>query len=216
MSNVLLSALSGGTYIYMYITKTASLNSENAPIFFLIAISLVILNMIITIAVLRRANKFLYESGHEYEAESSGLKKGVITLCAFALVLAACAGFDAYRLTRKAEIEPYSTADIAMDADERARIENALADYGVDREVLKLLPNSEIMRFRNTASIDKLTDMSLQGIKYTKEYQSRRNSDGKLQSGVYTMGTTGDPSYYFENLTYCVCLLYTSPSPRDA
>ena len=122
----------------------------------------------------------------------------------FALVLAACAGFDAYRLTRKAEIEPYSTADIAMDADERARIENTLADYGVDREVLKLLPNSEIMRFRNTASIDKLTDMSLQDIKYTKEYQSRRNSDGKLQSGVYTMGTTDNPSYYFENLTYCV------------
>lgn len=204
VSNVLLSALSGGTYIYMYITKAASLNSENAPIFFLIAISLVILNMIITIAVLRRANKFLYESGHEYEAESSGLKKAAVTLCAFALVLAACAGFDAYRLTRKAEIEPYSTADIAMDADERARIENTLADYGVDREVLKLLPNSEIMRFRNTASIDKLTDMSLQDIKYTKEYQSRRNSDGKLQSGVYTMGTTGDPSYYFENLTYCV------------
>lgn len=204
VSNVLLSALSGGTYIYMYITKTTSLNSENAPIFFLIAISLVILNMIITIAVLRRANKFLYESGHEYEAESSGLKKGVITLCAFALVLAACTGFDAYRLTRKAEIEPYSTADIAMDADERARIENTLADYGVDREVLKLLPNSEIMRFRNTASIDKLTDMSLQDIKYTKEYQSRRNSDGKLQSGVYTMGTTDNPSYYFENLTYCV------------
>ena len=138
------------------------------------------------------------------EAESSGLKKAAVTLCAFALVLAACAGFDAYRLTRKAEIEPYSTADIAMDADERARIENTLADYGVDREVLKLLPNSEIMRFRNTASIDKLTDMSLQDIKYTKEYQSRRNSDGKLQSGVYTMGTTGDPSYYFENLTYCV------------
>lgn len=160
--------------------------------------------MIITIAVLRRANKFLYESGHEYEAESSGLKKAAVTLCAFALVLAACAGFDAYRLTRKAEIEPYSTADIAMDADERARIENTLADYGVDREVLKLLPNSEIMRFRNTASIDKLTDMSLQDIKYTKEYQSRRNSDGKLQSGVYTMGTTDNPSYYFENLTYCV------------
>ena len=96
-------------------------DGELTPVFFLIAISLVILNMIITIAVLRRANKFLYESGHEYEAESSGLKKGVITLCAFALVLAACAGFDAYRLTRKAEIEPYSTADIAMDADERAR-----------------------------------------------------------------------------------------------
>lgn len=204
VSNVLLSALSGGTYIYMYITKTASLNSENAPIFFLIAISLVILNMIITIAVLRRANKFLYESGHEYEAESSGLKKAAVTLCAFALVLAACAGFDAYRLTRKAEIEPYSTSDIAMDADERARIENTLADYGVDREVLKLLPNSEIMRFRNTASVDKLSGRSLQGIKYTKEYQSRRNSDGKLQSGVYTMGTTDDPSYYFENLTYCV------------
>ena len=169
VSNVLLSALSGGTYIYMYITKTASLNSESAPVFFLIAISLVILNMIITIAVLRRANKFLYESGHEYEAESSGLRKAAVTLCAFALVLAACAGFDTYRLTRKAEIEPYSTADIAMDADERARIENTLADYGVDREVLKLLPNSEIMRFRNTASIDKLTDMSLQDIKYTKE-----------------------------------------------
>ena len=98
---VLLSALSGGTYIYMYITKAASLNSENAPIFFLIAISLVILNMIITIAVLRRANKFLYESGHEYEAESSGLKKAAVTLCAFALVLAACAGFDAYRLSAR-------------------------------------------------------------------------------------------------------------------
>ncbi len=204
VSNVFLSALNGGTYIYMYITKTASLNSENAPAFFLIAILLVILNMIITITVLRRANRFLYESGHEYEAESSGLKKGVITLCAFALVLAACAGFDAYRLTRKAEIEPYSTADISMDADERARIENTLADYGVDREVLKLLPNSEIMRFRNTASVDKLTDRSLQGIKYTKEYQNRRSSDGKLKSGVYTMSTTGDPSYYFENFTYCV------------
>lgn len=154
--------------------------------------------MIITIAVLRRANKFLYESGHEYEAESSGLKKAAVTLCAFALVLAACAGFDAYRLTRKAEIEPYSTADIAMGADERARIENTLADYGVDREVLKFLPNSEIMRFRNTASVDKLSSRSLQGIKYTKEYQSRRNSDGKLQSGVYTMGTTDDPSYYLK------------------
>ena len=204
VSNVFLYALNGGTYIYMYITKTASLNSENAPVFFLIAISLVILNMIITIAVLRRTNKFLYESGHEYEAESSGLKKAAITLCAFALVLAACAGFDAYRLTRKAEIEPYSTSDIAMDADERARIENALADYGVDREVLKLLPNSEIMRFRNTASVDKLTDRSLQGIKYTKEYQSRRSSDGKLKFGVYTMSMIDDPSYYFENFTYCV------------
>ena len=204
VSNVFLYALNGGTYIYMYITKTASLNSENAPVFFLAAISLIILNMIITIAVLRRANRFLYESGHEYEAESSGLKKAAVTLCAFALVLAACAGFDAYRLTRKAEIEPYSTADIAMDADERARIENALADYGVDREVLKLLPNSEIMRFRNTASVDKLTDRSLQGIKYTKEYQSRRSSDGKLKFGVYTMSMIDDPSYYFENLTYCV------------
>ena len=204
VSNVFLYALNGGTYIYMYIIGTTSLNADNAPIFVLITMSLVILNMIITIAVLRRANKFLYESGHEYEAESSGLKKAAVVLCAFALVLAACAGFDAYRLTRKAEIEPYSTADIAMDSDERARIENTLADYGVDREVLKLLPNSEIMRFRNTASIDKLTDRSLQGIKYTKEYQSRRSSDGKLKSGVYTMSTTGDPSYYFENLTYCV------------
>lgn len=205
ISNVFLYALICGAYVYTYATGTAALNADNAPLFLLIAISLIMLNMIITITVLRRANKFLYKSGHEYDAECSGLKKTAITLCAFALVLAACVGFDAYRLTRKAETEPYSTADIEIPADERTKIENTLADYGVDREILKLLPNSEIMRFRNTASVDELSSRSLQGIKYTKKYQSIKNSDGEMKSGVYAGYIYRDnAAYYIERLTYCV------------
>ncbi len=205
ISNVFLYALICGAYVYMYATGTTALNADNTPLFFLIATSLIILNMIITITVLRRANKFLYKSGHEYDAECSGLKKTAITLCAFALVLATCAGFDAYRLTRKAETEPYSTADVEISADERTRIENTLADYGVDRDILKLLPNSEIMRFSNAASVDELSSRSLQGIKYTKEYQSRKNSDGEIKSGVYAGYIYRDnAAYYIERLTYCV------------
>ena len=205
VSNVFLYALNGGTYIYMYIIGTTSLNADNAPIFVLIAMSLVILNMIITIAVLRRANKFLYESGHEYEAESSGLKKGAVMLCAFALVLAACAGFDAYRLTRKAEVEPYSTADIAIDADERARIETILAGYGVPERYLKLLPNSEIMRFRSAASVDKLSWKSNSNIDSAKEFQNARDSDGKLIYNFSSFEVFADHMlYYFEDYSYCV------------
>lgn len=204
-SNIILYAFNCAAYTYMFVSDTTYLNADNAPVFGVAVMAAVILDLIITIAVLRRTNKFLYESGHEYGAESSGLKKAAITICSFALVIAACASFDAYRLTRKAEVEPYSTADIAIDAGERAKIESTLADYGIDREILKLLPNSEIMRFKDTASVDELNNRSLQNIKYTKKYQSIKNSDGEIENSIYSGYIYRDnTTHYIERLTYCV------------
>lgn len=204
-SNIILYAFNCAAYTYMFVSDTTYLNADNAPVFGVAVMAAVILDLIITIAVLRRTNKFLYENGHEYGAESSGLKKAAITICSFALVIAACASFDAYRLTRKAEVEPYSTEDIAMDAGERAKIENTLAGYGIDKEVLKFLPNSEIMRFKDTASVDELNNRSLQNIKYTKKYQSIKNSDGEIENSIYSGYIYRDnTTHYIERLTYCV------------
>lgn len=204
-SNIILYAFNCAAYTYMFVSDTTYLNADNAPVFGVAVMAAVILDLIITIAVLRRTNKFLYENGHEYGAESSGLKKAAITICSFALVIAACAGFDAYRLTRKAEVEPYSTEDIAMDAGERAKIESTLADYGIDKEILKLLPNSEIMRFKDTADISELSYTSNMNIRNEEEIRSYLNDDGDHIYQPYSVRLSGEDSVCrFDNYAYCV------------
>lgn len=204
-SNIILYAFNCAAYTYMFVSDTTYLNADNAPVFGVAVMAVVILDLIITIAVLRRTNKFLYENGHEYGAESSGLKKAAITICSFALVIAACAGFDAYRLTRKAEVEPYSTEDIAMDAGERAKIESTLADYGIDKEILKLLPNSEIMRFKDTADISELSYTSNMNIRNEEEIRSYLNDDGDHIYQPYSVRLSGEDSVCrFDNYAYCV------------
>lgn len=204
-SNIILYAFNCAAYTYMFVSDTTYLNADNAPVFGVAVTAVVILDLIITIAVLRRTNKFLFESGHEYGAESSGLKKAAITICSFALVLAACAGFDAYRLTRKAEVEPYSTEDIAMDAGERAKIENTLAGYGIDKEILKFLPNSEIMRFKDTADISELSYTSNMNIRNEEEIRSYLNDDGDHIYQPYSVRLSGEDSVCrFDNYAYCV------------
>lgn len=138
---LVLLAFSSGTYSA---DKNIKIEGFPALIFIIVAVAAIV----VTLITLVRANKLLFESGHEYTVESSSGKKAVLVICSFALVFILNGAVDFALAERKAETQPYNTHDISMSDSEHDRICAILSSYGISDDNIALLPDSEL---QNTA-----------------------------------------------------------------
>ena len=93
---LVLLAFSSGTYSA---DKNIKIEGFPALIFIIVAVAAIV----VTLITLVRANKLLFESGHEYTVESSSGKKAALVICSFALVFILSGAVDFALAERKAE-----------------------------------------------------------------------------------------------------------------
>ena len=183
---LVLLAFSSGTFSA---DKNIKIEGFPALTFIIVAVAAIV----VTLIMLIRANKLLFESGHEYTVESSSGKKAVLVICSFALVFILSGAVDFALAERKAETQPYNTHDISMSDSERDRIYAILSSYGISDDNIALLPDSELQKYSNAVNADKLDDTM-------KDLIANWNAHPEFSF------KSKDIEYNFERHEYCIII----------
>ena len=115
-----------------------------------IIIPFALASIILTLVVFVMSSKCLWQNDHEYKIATSSKKKALAAVLAVAVAIVPVIAVDLYVSFERAETEIYSIDDSDISDDEYNRICNNLLSYGVPEKLVYSLPESEIIKFKNS------------------------------------------------------------------
>ena len=113
------------------------------------------------VACMLKASDILYRSDHEYKVNISVTKRWLVAISALLIIFAVIfTGNFVYSKTRinKSHNIPYSTEDVKMEQQEYERIFQNISSYGIDENLVSLLPKSEVSKYAGVINKSKLSE----------------------------------------------------------
>ncbi len=129
------------------------------------------------IANMLKISDILYRSDHEYKVDISVKNRFITALAVFAFAVVSILGADiAYSKIgiNKSDNVPYSIEDCEMEQAEYERICANISSYGIDENLVSLMPKSEIARYRNAFNESEITESGRELLDY---YSKNLNYD---------------------------------------
>lgn len=168
--------------------RQSDLSFFAVPFYVLIAVY-----VICTEQLFLRLNKLLYCADHDYNIEdNTGVK---ISFCAAATVFALGIVFAGHFLYVKQPPKPavYELRDAGISDSEREALVNALCDSGLPEELASVLPESELIRYRNLQAPD-----ADETFPPADDFSAMGKNDVTVTEYVFPLtGENGEPCFRF-------------------
>ncbi len=113
------------------------------------------------VAYMLKASDILYRSDHEYKVNISVTKRWLVAISAllitFAVIFTCNFVYSKTRINKSHNI-PYSTEDVKMEQPEYERIFRNISSYGIDENLVSLLPKSEVSKYAGVVNKSDLSE----------------------------------------------------------
>ncbi|MBQ2847895.1 MAG: hypothetical protein IJE74_06540 [Clostridia bacterium] len=118
----------------------------------------IVISAVVTLFVLCRVSKCLWQSDHEYKIEDSLAQKWIAALLAIAFFVVPRVAIDVLLANQKAEVLDFTIEDCKMNDKEYERICGNLLSYGIPENIVYSLPKSEIKNYSRSVNKNELSD----------------------------------------------------------
>ena len=135
-----------------------------------------------------KISDILYRSDHEYKVDISVKNRFVTALAVLAFAVVAILGADlAYSKIEinKSDNVPYSIEDCEIEQTEYESICRNISSYGIDENLVSLMPKSEIVKYKNAVNKSELTESARQLLDYYGKNLRNDSSTFSFRNGNY-------------------------------
>ena len=144
--------------------------------------------------LLRDSSTLLYNSDHEYNIESSPVKKTAIIVCTLILSVASFVGISYYINASPPKTVETVIDDVQLSNEEYERITANLKSYNIPQNVIDNLPASEIEKYKDSINFIDLTESAKKSVeafgksKNELNHKTFKNKNFEYSSSFWPIG----------------------------